>query len=374
VSALEGSLSAETGLRLRTLELAPLAEGPERELARSLLGASAPEEIIEEISQGTDGNPLFLEQRFSSLVETGALSRDEAGWHLDPSRSSGVPEALERLVRSRVDRLRPGPRDAIVAASVLGPEFALGALSAVCGPEGALSGAVSELCSAGLLLELPSASGPAYRFRHALIQEAIYTGLLREQRRHLHAKAAWGLEAASAGRLEEVASVLGHHYAMAGEAERAAHWLEVAGDHAASGFASDEAIASYRHALELVRDRAPTDMGQTAAQLAAKLAQVLFWRGQFAQARDVAREGLATAPLHNPAKAARLYAVLGGVELHDHHFDAALAAFDAAEELIGDYSEEMGPRNGGPLARTTAGRPGQRLQQPQRAGQNGAVP
>jgi len=31
------------------------------------------------------------------------------------------------------------------------------------------------------------------------------------------------------------------------------------------------------------------------------------------------------------------------VELHDHHFDAALAAFDAAEELIGDHLEEMGP-------------------------------
>ena len=59
--------------------------------------------------------------------------------------------------------------------------------------------------------------------------------MVRSQRRRLHARAAWGLEAASAERLEEVAAVLGHHYAAAGEHERAVHYLEVAGDHAVVG-------------------------------------------------------------------------------------------------------------------------------------------
>ncbi len=74
----------------------------------------------------------------------------------------------------------------------------------------------------------------AYRFRHALIQEAIYGGMVRSQRRKLHARAAWGLEAASAERLEEVAAVLGYHYAAAGENERAVNYFELAGDHAIS--------------------------------------------------------------------------------------------------------------------------------------------
>ena len=124
-------------------------------------------------------------------------------------------------MRSRVDRLGPGPREAIVAASVLGPEFGLSALRTVTDLDGGLSPRVSELCSAGLLSELRKRPEPTYRFRHGLIQEATYQGLLRAQRRRLHARAAWGLEEASAGRLEEAAGVLGHHYAMAGETERA---------------------------------------------------------------------------------------------------------------------------------------------------------
>ena len=41
---------------------------------------------------------------------------------------------------------------------------------------------------------------------------------------------------------------------MAGEVERAVHYLELAGDAAAAAYANDEAIASYRSALELFAD------------------------------------------------------------------------------------------------------------------------
>lgn len=107
----------------------------------------------------------------SSLLERGALVRDETEWHLDLGISGEVPHALERLVRSRVDRLGPEPRQAIVAASVLGTEFGLEALGAVADLGDRLGGAVSELCSGGLLVELGQFPELAYRFRHGLIQE-----------------------------------------------------------------------------------------------------------------------------------------------------------------------------------------------------------
>ena len=50
---------------------------------------------------------------------------------LDVGVPGPVPEALERLVRSRVDRLGRPQREAIIAASVLGQEFSLGALANV---------------------------------------------------------------------------------------------------------------------------------------------------------------------------------------------------------------------------------------------------
>ena len=124
--------------------------------------------------------------------------------------------------------------------------------------------------------EPPAGPPRTFRFRHALIQEATYLGLLRAERRDLHARAAAAVEAASGDRLPEVAAVLGRHYAAAEDAEQAVHWLEMAGDHATDAFANDEAISSFRAALAVTRE-ANASMAADAVRLHAKLANVL-WR------------------------------------------------------------------------------------------------
>ncbi|HXW81452.1 MAG TPA: hypothetical protein VEJ84_18255, partial [Acidimicrobiales bacterium] len=297
------------------------------------------DDVVEAVSEGCDGNPLFLEERLATFVETGGLTQDDAGWHLDEDISPEVPEAIERIVRSRVDRLAPGPREAIVSGSVLGPEFGESALAVVTDLDGGLAGALSELCSAGLLSLQQTGPEPVYRFRHSLIQEITYGGLVRDERHRLHARAAWGLEAASAGRLEEVAHLLGHHFAMAGEAERAAHYWEVAGDRAASNFANDEAVEAYRAALGLTSTA--TAAGRAAAAgLRLQLGQVLDLAGRRGEARQVLEEALAPGHELDDVTAALLQALLGKVEVGAHRYDAALAAFDAADELIGEHPED----------------------------------
>ena len=253
VSALEATLGGAPDLRLRKIELAPLADEAERDVVNTLLGGVAAEDVSAFVRQGAEGNPLFLEERFASLMETGALLKtSDQKWRLETDGQAELPEAIERLVRSRVDRLAPAPREAIVAASVLGRVHFRRLLKTVTEPDGELLPAVSELCSAGLLVQAANVPEATFRFRHSLIQEATYKGLLRAHRATLHSRAAWGLEQASAGRLEEVAGLLGHHYALAGEVERAAHYLALAGDRAALTFANDEARASYSWAIELL--------------------------------------------------------------------------------------------------------------------------
>jgi predicted ATPase/class 3 adenylate cyclase len=347
VSALEAALAADKDLELLTLVLSPLAQAAERDLARSLLSEGAADDVIVAVSRGVEGNPLFLEERLSSLLETGALANDGTGWRLDHGLSQEVPEALERLVRSRIDRLDLGLHDAIVAASVLGAEFSLGALRVVTDLDGDLASALSVLCAGGLLTEMRKVPEPAYRFRHGLIQEATYRGLVSDERRRLHARAAWGLEAASGPRLEEVSGVLGNHFALAGETERATHYLEIAGDRAASAFANDEAIASYRYALA-VADRAAeagsapwTDASAKAITVRARLADVLLRTGRYEEAREALHDALGLVAGDNRREAARLTALFGKVEIADHRYDQALAAFDAAEELMGEHPEEQ---------------------------------
>ena len=118
----------------------------------------AGDDVIEAVRTNVDGNPLFLEERFWSLVETGALVKDETSWSISGSVTIDVPQALERLIRSRVDRLAPLPRETFVAASVLGPEFAHSALCAVTEMNEESSAAVGELCAHGLAQRGPSAA------------------------------------------------------------------------------------------------------------------------------------------------------------------------------------------------------------------------
>jgi class 3 adenylate cyclase/tetratricopeptide (TPR) repeat protein len=337
VSGLESALETDAVCAVRKVELSRLPDSSERELARSLVGGAAGEDIVEAVCTNVEGNPLFLEERLFSLVETGALVRDGARWSFGASGLNEVPDALERLIRSRVDRLRPALREAVAAASVLGAEFSQSALGAVTGANGELPAVLGELCTTGLLWEVRQLPEPVFRFRHALIQEATYQGMLRAQRRQLHARAAWGLEAVSADRLEEVAAVLGHHHAAAGEKGRAIHYLEIAGDHAASVFANDEAIASYRYALA-VMDQADPTTAQAAVPVRAKLAEVLRLTGRHSEARDALRGALVLVDVDTPGgalEAARLHARLGQVEVADHNYDAALASFDTAEGLLG---------------------------------------
>ncbi len=345
VGELETELAADPGRPLRVLQLAPIHKSEERALARSLLGGDAGDEVLDVACAGVDGNPLFLEERVASLLDTGALKRESSGWRATSDKTITVPEALERLIRSRTDRLSPAAQEAIVAASVLGDEADPTAIGAVSELNSALDGAICELVAAGLITQVDGRPEPLYRFRHAVIREAAYHGLLRSQRRQLHARAAWHIEANATNRLAEVAAVLGRHFAAADEYDRAAHYFELAGDRADQIFASEEAIALYRQALTVIGVK-PSDSqtagtavtaerSVTACRLCDKLADILMLIDRFDEARTAALTGLAIVRPEETFQAARLYFVLGRVEFQVGRYDAGMAAHTAVEELMG---------------------------------------
>jgi tetratricopeptide (TPR) repeat protein len=167
------------------------------------------------------------------------------------------------------------------------------------------------------------------------MQEATYKGLLRAQRQQLHARVAWSVEESSSDRLEEVAALLGHHYAAAGESHRAVHHLGVAGDHAASVFANEEAISSYREALAILAED-PSGTDSASVELRAKLAEVLWRTGRHDESREMFDEALNLVDPEESLLAARLQVRLGRMEINAHGYDPAVAAFDAAEALLGE--------------------------------------
>jgi tetratricopeptide (TPR) repeat protein len=96
-----------------------------------------------------------------------------------------------------------------------------------------------------------------YLFRHALVQDAAYGSLLKQERRELHGKVGEALEQLYPDRRDELAPVLAMHFEQAGDNDKAVDYLIAGGRHAIEANAIQEAFAAY--------DRARTLAAQIAA-------------------------------------------------------------------------------------------------------------
>jgi tetratricopeptide (TPR) repeat protein len=118
---------------------------------------------------------------------------------------------------------------------------------------------LAHLETAGLIRVAQLEPELEYLFQHALIQDAAYDSLLRQDRRALHRRVGEVLEQAHAGRVEEIAPLLAHHFHQAGDDDRALHYFTYSASHALTLGAVHEAENYYCAALDLVqeaRDRA----------------------------------------------------------------------------------------------------------------------
>jgi tetratricopeptide (TPR) repeat protein len=91
-----------------------------------------------------------------------------------------------------------------------------------------------------------------YLFRHALVQDAAYSSLLKQDRRSLHKLAAETLLSLYPERRRELAAVIAMHLEQAGDRGTAAEHLAVAGEHALERFAQREAVSFFARAAELL--------------------------------------------------------------------------------------------------------------------------
>jgi predicted ATPase len=161
-----------------------------------------------------------------------------------------VPATLHASLMARLDRLGPAPKEIAQIGAVLGREFAYELIKPIAQrDEGELQAALGQLSDAELLFCRGAAPHTSYLFKHALVQDAAYSTLLRRRRQELHARVAAVLEERFADLVERQPELLAHHLTAAGNTERAVdQWLK-AGQHAAAQLAHLEAIRHFERGL-----------------------------------------------------------------------------------------------------------------------------
>ena len=180
---------------------------------------------------------------------------DAEGRIAEPDAHPTIPPGVRAVIGRRVGRLSERCQSLLVAASVMGREFGLDALSrlsALGRPE--LLDVLDEAMAERLLGDVPGSRG-RLRFGHALIRDTLYDELTPARRLQLHQDAGEALEAVYAADLEPHLTELAQHFvaaAPAGTVDKAIEYARRAGDRAASQLAYEEAVRLYQTALALV--------------------------------------------------------------------------------------------------------------------------
>jgi class 3 adenylate cyclase len=235
------------------LGLEPLSEDGCVDLVRHLLGsADVPGELARLIVETTEGNPLFAEEMLRYLLESERLARTEHGVSLRlDGHPIGMPSTLQDLIMARVDRLAEVPLHVLQVASVIGRRFPMALLHAVAdAPEG-LTRPLRALEEQELVFPV-TGGGEDYRFKHALVQDAIYESLLRPRREELHRRVAEAIEQLHADRLGEWAEVLAYHYGQTARTVKTARYTALAGEKSLRVYSVEEAHQRFRDVLALV--------------------------------------------------------------------------------------------------------------------------
>jgi tetratricopeptide (TPR) repeat protein len=212
-SATRLPVDSETVIHLEALDAAEI----ERVLGGLLGSGDVPAPLVERLARATDGNPLFVEQLVSSLIDGGDLVRaDDGSWSLaeDVTRLP-MPPSIGALLASRIDQLAVAARSVLQAGATIGLEFYRGAVQAMLPAELAadVDGSVGVLGQRRFvrLIGRTFADEPTFVFSHILVRDAAYDALLLRQRVDLHERFAAWLERVAGSRLLELEEIIGYH-------------------------------------------------------------------------------------------------------------------------------------------------------------------
>jgi class 3 adenylate cyclase/tetratricopeptide (TPR) repeat protein len=210
-----------------------------------------PPSIRQDIIERTDGIPLFVEEMTKAVLE--AKSEGEALQTAAAVPSGlGVPASLHASLMARLDRLGSAKEVAQIGAAI-GREFSHALLASVAGETGPkLEWALDRLVQAGLLFRQGIPPHAIYLFKHALLQDAAYSTLLRGPRRALHARIAEALEREFTEIAETQPELLARHCTEAGIIEKASGLWGKAGERSLVRSALVEAAAQLARALDQI--------------------------------------------------------------------------------------------------------------------------
>jgi predicted ATPase/class 3 adenylate cyclase len=275
------------------LALQPLSSQDGQQLLDNLVGIEDwPREIYDLLVARAEGNPLYLEEVLRALIDKDVLVQGSDGrWRIRGDVGAiRVPDTLQGVLMTRLDRLEESSRWTAQIASIIGRTFALDMLTGIHDASGdRLSQHLVELQRYEIVHETQRVPELIFSFKHGMMQEVCYRSMLTRSRRMYHRKIARQLaDERSTDHLEAESqdAVIAHHAFAGQDWARALRYQFRAGQQAQKLFANHEAIDHFHKALESADNLGPEETVAQRLTIHTELGELLTLTSQYDEARD----------------------------------------------------------------------------------------
>ena len=247
--------------------------GVQRQMAELTDADAPPLDVAEALAAATSGNPFFVEEVVRQLIETDGVPGSDEAWRNVDVAALPVLDRVRDVVRRRVGRLGDATIEMLPLAAVMGREFSLTVIDGLERSHGDDVLDLAERAARSRLVDESPDDPDRYRFRHALIQQALYEELSAGRRIRLHRAIAEAMDRLGGHDPSEVA----HHWRLGAGAAghvRAIEAAEHAGAAAMEGLAFERAQGELGSALDQLARVAPED-GRWRGRLLVRLGEAL---------------------------------------------------------------------------------------------------
>lgn len=198
------------------LELEPLTRVPVKSMLENLVKVAVADSLLDEVMARTGGICLFVEELGSTIVRSGAVTNLKKGVAIEHLPELLIPLRLRDLLAMRLDAVG-GARTTAQLAAVIGREFSFDVLREISPlSQEALDRDLNALRDADLIRNSRRRVPGQYVFKHALIRDAAYDGLVTSTRQLAHGSVADALERGHPAVAEERPELLAIHHSRAG--------------------------------------------------------------------------------------------------------------------------------------------------------------
>ncbi|MBC8178503.1 MAG: AAA family ATPase [Deltaproteobacteria bacterium] len=209
------------------------------------------------------GNPLFLEELTHSLLENDSLKLKDKKYVLSQEVADiEVPDTIQGIIASRIDRLEDNLKLTIQIASVIGRDFTFRILKEITGMKDGLKTHLLELQEMEFIYEKAFFPELEFIFKHALIQEVAYSSLLLNKRKEIHKKIGRAIEGIYTEKLDEFYEMLAYHYSKSEDRGKAYQYLKLSGEKAIKSHAMLEAFHFFNSAYQVLKGQPETEENQ----------------------------------------------------------------------------------------------------------------